>query len=96
MQFTSAEWQQRAKVARECAEDLSRARTGIADTLAYNYFGDVDEGRKLHSQLVGVVDTWTNTLTEQINRLIALAAGCDCADAELHDTDQASATDLRA
>ncbi|MGV9827887.1 hypothetical protein [Gordonia sp. NPDC003429] len=96
VQFTSAEWQQRAKVARECADELQVAVDNIAGVLGDNYFGKVKEGNRLHSQLVGVVEVWKDNLTEQISALTALAAGCDCADAELHCADQTSATDLRA
>ena len=96
VQFTSAEWQQRAKVARECAEDLERARLVISNAPYSNHFGEVREGEEFYSRLLSVTGTWRTALTQQIGALLELASQCDNADDELHRTDRSSAKDLRA
>ncbi|MGV9827894.1 hypothetical protein [Gordonia sp. NPDC003429] len=95
-QFTAAEWQQRAKVARECAAELERAIEIVTGVLSDNYFGEAKEGNRLHSQLVGVVNDWSRQLDKQNDSLRDLASACEAMDAELHYADGSSATDLRA
>ena len=96
VRFNTIDWERRAKVAAEDVAGLWEASNKLERVATSNHFGDLVEGLEVHARLRALVDSWRNSLQEQIDDLASLANGCREAGSALDDADTSTAEGLRA
>ena len=95
VRFNTIDWERRAKVAAEDVAGLREASNKLERVATSNHFGDLVEGLEVHARLRALVDSWRNSLQEQIDDLPSFAKGCREAGNALDDADASTTEGLR-
>ncbi|MFT4127987.1 MAG: hypothetical protein QM662_17380 [Gordonia sp. (in: high G+C Gram-positive bacteria)] len=88
--YTRAAWELRAKVARECAEELKGALLELEKVNRNNHYGDTIEGRDFYERVDVWLKSWRGKLRAQFAAAEELAEKCERAAADLEGADSAN------
>ena len=96
VRFNTIDWERRTKVAADRVAGLRGVVATLPLIASSNYFGDMVEGQEVYRRLTSLLDTWSNKLVNQAEKLDTPAAQCNSAGASLSGEDRSAAAVIQA